>query len=255
MDIQNALTLRERSDSQVLVRTRVTNRASKRVPSCGARGATFTLKLLAADGYLSQPGAIPVFVERLIKEIAPDLKIETTAMYWRHLRAHRGTGFDRKLELAYGLYGRKVSGIVGVVDRDGAKNRSRAQQLNEGAQCLAAQGLAAAVGLSVETIEATLLADEVALRLALGDPSIECQTDPESLVSRDEASDRNPKARLRRLIVDSPAGVSSTDFSMHYAHIARLADLTTVERRCPSGFHGVAASVREFAHRLAVSRE
>ena len=76
---------------------------------------------IAFDGSLSHPGAIPVFVERLINEVAPALVIETSAMRWRDLRAHRGTGFDRKLELAYGLFGRKVSGIVGVVDRDGAK--------------------------------------------------------------------------------------------------------------------------------------
>ena len=174
---------------------------------------------IAADGSLPPPGAIPVFVERLIKEVAPALAIEITAMCWRDLRAHRGTGFDRKLELAYGLYGRKISGIVGVVDRDGAKNRSRAPQLNAGAQFL------------------------------------DCQPDPESLVSRDEASDRNPKGRLRRLILDSPAGAGSRDFSMHYANIARQADLSTVERRCPSGFHGFAASVRGFAHRLIASAE
>ncbi|HQU43758.1 MAG: hypothetical protein B7Z73_12430 [Planctomycetia bacterium 21-64-5] len=205
---------------------------------------------IAADGTLLQPGTIPILVERLIKDVAPGLVIELEAMFWRDLRAHRGTGFDRKLELAYGLYGRRLSGIVGAVDRDGAKNRSRAQQLDAGAQALAELGFPVAVGLSVETIEATLLADEDALRHALGDDSIDCQPDPESLLSRDEASDRNSKGRLRRLILDSPAGANSNDFSMHYAEIARRGDLTLLERRCPSGFGVFARSVREFAQRL-----
>lgn len=203
----------------------------------------------AADGSLSHPGAVPILVERVVREIAPALNIQIVAMCWKDLRAHRGTGFDRKLELAYGLYGRQVSGIVGVVDRDGEKNRSRQLQLNAGALFLAERDFSVAVGLNVETIEATLLADEVALRRALGDASIECQPDPESLVSRDERSDRNPKGRLRRLIAASPGG--STDYSIHYAEIATLADLAVLERRCQSGFRGFAASVREFARRLA----
>lgn len=207
----------------------------------------------ASDGSLLQPGAVPVFVERLINQMAPALAVEITAMFWRNLWAHRGTGFDRKLELAYGLYGRKVTGIVGVVDRDGEKNRSRAQQLERGAKFLFEHGFPAAVGLSVETLEATLLADEVALRHALGSTSIDCQPDPESLTSRDETSNRNPKGRLRRLITESPNG--SNDYSMHYAEIARIADLAVLESRCPSGFREFAASVRQFAVHLSAAAE
>lgn len=74
--------------------------------------------------------------------------------------------------------------------------------------------------------------------------------DPESLTSRDEASDRNPKGRLQRLIAASPAGQESSGFTAHYAAIARHADMSILERRCPTGFRSFATSVRELALQL-----
>jgi hypothetical protein len=205
----------------------------------------------AADGSLSQAGPIPIFVERLVEEVDPTRSVEIAIMPWKNVRGHRGTGFDRKLLHAFGIYGRNIGGVVGVADRDGSHNWSRAKQLESGAKSLAEQGVLAAIGLNVEMLEATLLADEVALRTALRDPSIECQPDPESLTSRDETSDRNPKGRLQRLITASPADSLSSGFSEHYAAIARQCDLAVLERRCPSGFRGFAASVRELAFQLS----
>lgn len=204
----------------------------------------------AADGALLQPGAVAVFVERLFKDVAPELDLELATMRWKDVRGHRGTGFDRKLLHAFGVYGRTLSGIVGIADRDGSRNASRLKQLLVGAQVLADRDFPTAVGLNVETLEATLLADEVALRTALEDPSIDCQLDPESLISRDEASDRNPKGRLQRLIAASPAGQESSGFTAHYAAIARHADMSILERRCPTGFRSFATSVRELALQL-----
>lgn len=208
------------------------------------------LGLTAADGTVLLPGVVTVFVERLFNEVAPEIDLELATMRWKDVRGHRGTGFDRKLLHAFGVYSRTLSGIVGVADRDGSRNSSRAKQLLAGAQVLADQGFPTAVGLNVETLEATLLADEVALRTALEDPSIGCQLDPETLISRDEASNRNPKGRLQRLIAASPAGQQSGGFTAHYAAIARHADLSVLERRCPAGFRSFAASVRELALRL-----
>jgi hypothetical protein len=96
-------------------------------------------------------------------------------------------------------------------------------------------------------LEAALLADETALRIAIGEPSIECQPDPESLVSRDEQSDKNPKGRLQRLILRTPVGAHSPDFTALYAEIARLARLSILEERCPTGFGQFAEQVREVA--------
>lgn len=203
------------------------------------------------DGSPAQLGAVPILVERLIRDTVPSLAIDFRVQPWKSLRAHRGTGFDRKLRLAYSLYGRQFSAIVGMIDRDGERYRSKSGQLRSGQSALLESGFPCAAGLNVETLEATLLADETALRVALNDPSIICQPDPESLTSRDEASDKNPKGRLRRLIVRTPAGQESNDFSMHYAKIARNADLRILEARCGSGFGLFATEVRSLAKMLA----
>ena len=201
------------------------------------------------SGLLTLPGDLPILIERLCREVEPSMAIDFKALPWKSgsLRAHSGSGLHKKLELAAALFGRQVDAIVAVVDRDGARNRSRAEQLGKGRESVRRQKLSCAVGLSVETLEATLLADETALRAALDDPSIECQPDPEKLVSRVEQSDANPKGRLQRLIAASPVGLHGQDFTAIYAEIARHARLAVLEERCPNGFGGFALQVREIA--------
>jgi hypothetical protein len=203
----------------------------------------------AGDGSLTHPGVLPILIERLFRETAPSLPMEFAALPWksRSLRAHAGSGLHKKLELAAALFGGKISAIIGVVDRDGVKNKSRADQLRAGREMVLQHKLSCAVGLSIEMLEALLLADETALRTALDDPSIECQPDPESLVSRDERSDKNPKRLLQRLIAKTPAGKRSLDFTAHYAEIARHTRLNILEERCPAGFGRFAAQIREVA--------
>ena len=204
------------------------------------------------DGSLTHPGVLPVLIERLFLETTSSLPVEFAALPWksRSLRAHAGSGLHKKLELAAALFGGKTSAIIGVVDRDGVNNISRAVQLNVGRETVLQRKLSCAVGLSIEMLEAILLADETALRTALGDPSIECQPDPEGLISRDEQSDKNPKGRLRRLIAQSPAGKRSSDFTAHYAEIARHARLNILEERCSAGFGPFAEQIREVAAAL-----
>ena len=201
------------------------------------------------SGLLTLPGALPILIERLCRDVEPSGSIDFNALPWKSggLRAHSGSGLHKKLELAAATFGRDVDAIVAVVDRDGAKNRSRAEQLHKGRELVLRQKLSCAVGLSVEMLEATLLADETALRAALDDPLIECQPDPEKLVSRVEQHDGNPKGRLQRLISRSPAALHDRDFTAIYAEIARHARLAVLEARCPTGFGEFARQVRDMA--------
>ena len=115
-----------------------------------------------------------------------------------------------------------------------------------GREQLQAAGKACAVGVAVEKLEAWLLADEKALRLVLDDETIQRQPDPESLTSRDEHSDNNPKRRLSG-IMEQAAGesVPSAEVPERYAAIAALTDLTVLEERCPQGFAPFAGQVRD----------
>ena len=118
------------------------------------------------DGLLTFPGVLPILIERLCLEFAPSLLLEFQVLPWKSgsLRPHKGSGFHKRLEIAAGRFAGKVDVIVGVVDRDGVKNRSRADQLRIGREAVLSHNFSCAVGLSVETLEATLLADETALR-------------------------------------------------------------------------------------------
>lgn len=205
------------------------------------------------DGLLTLPGVLPIFIERLCLQFEPSLSLDFQVLPWKSggIRPHQGSGFHKRLEIAAGRFIGKTHAIIGVVDRDGMKNRARADQLRAGREAVLRHNFPCAVGLSVETLEATLLADETALRAALGDSSIVCQPDPESLVSRDEQSDNNPKGRLQRLIARSPAGQRGQDFTAVYAEIGKHARLDVLEERCPTGFAAFAAQVREVARSLA----
>lgn len=197
---------------------------------------------VAADGTLEQKGVIPILVERILHETSPDLAIEFRVAQWRHIKGHRGTGFDKKLQLASVLpFGRDADAIVGFVDRDGAKNQSRLDQLNLGRRILLDAGKSCAVGVGIEVLEAILLADEVALRGVLHDSSIQCQPAPETLFS----GERHAKTLLRKLIVNSPARSESRDWTLNYANIAKCVRLEILEVRCRYGFKPFAEQVRK----------
>lgn len=86
------------------------------------------------DGSPTHLGAVPILVERLILDVVPFLEIDFRVQPWKWLRAHRGTGFDRKLQLAYSLFSRQFAAVVGMIDRDGERYRSKSEQLGSG-QC------------------------------------------------------------------------------------------------------------------------
>ncbi len=93
-------------------------------------------------------------------------------------------------------------------------------------------------------IEAWLLADEKALRRALGDPTLERQPDPENLTAHDRDADDHSKGRLERLMIRALCReIPHSDFPAHYADIARELAISVLEERCPAGFRPFAEQV------------
>lgn len=203
-----------------------------------------------ADGMLQLPGVLPILVERLLRERAPGMPIDFRVKEFKHIRQFkkRGVGpsvygFANKLRALLGIReGREADCVIAVTDRDGPSKTDKIEELNRGREQLRSANKPCAVGVAVEEIEAWLLADEQALRAALNNDEIVRQPDPESLTSRNEHSDNNPKGRLERLIANSAV---DSDFTTVYARIASAVNMQVVEIRCPQGFAPFAGQVRE----------
>lgn len=195
----------------------------------------------ALDGWCD--GVLTTFVKRLLQETQVD---EVVTRPWREIRT-RGSGYDHKMEAAIQLaYREGFDAVIGVTDRDSRPQERRLERMTEGRdRASATLGVAGAVGLAIEKIEAWLLADEKALRKATGDNSIQRQPAPESLASRDKQSENNAKYRLQQLI--AKARPADANLSKVYADIALAADLGTVAKRCPKGFAPFADDVRRLS--------
>lgn len=194
----------------------------------------------AGDGACIEKGAVPQFVESILRLNGMNQPIEFRIAKWsqKRLFPRKGSGYQRKVLLAAASHDGKTSdAIIAVVDRDGAENNGRIKELNEARHKLAARSVKCAVGMAIETIEAWLLADDNALRVALRDNSIGRQTEPESLNSLRSNNDRNPKYVLRLLVDRSPDGpMQANDCPTVYARIANAADPAVIAKRCPKGF-------------------
>jgi Domain of unknown function (DUF4276) len=213
---------------------------------------------IEADGTLQLEGVLPILVRKLIGE-APDKKpVELKAKILGKVRRFPDSsrrmgrsqyGYANKLRATLGLKeGREADAIVAVVDRDGKENKDKIVELNKGRNELRQENKTCAVGLAIETIEAWLLADENALRSALGAPAIQRQPDPETLAGHDNDSEQHPKGRLQRLIAQTQSHGIPCDFTAHYANIARNLATQVLEKRCSEGFRPFAFQVRELAN-------
>jgi len=210
-----------------------------------------------ADHTFELEGALPLLARKLIEQADVETDIDMHGLQWKQMprRSLAGAcrmgrsmqGFANKLWGLLGLKeGREADAIVAVVDRDGKRHKDRIQELNKGRDELRKANKPCAVGVAIEMIEAWLLADEEALRTALNDPSIQRQPDPETLASRNENSEQNPKGRLQRLMERSLGGeIPQADFPACYAEIARNTSLSVLEQRCSEGFQPFAGQVRE----------
>jgi len=123
--------------------------------------------------------------------------------------------------------------IVFLVDEDGYKDRHGAI---EAAQGDARLRIRRAMGLAIRSFDAWMLADETALREALGRTVLR-QKDPETL--------EHPKSICQALL---DAAGSELGLSAMYALVAIACRHNVLERRCPRGFRPFADRVRSLAN-------
>ncbi len=187
--------------------------------------------LLVGEGASELGGALESLVQRLGLN---DAEFESKPANRADLHAFNGKGPGHlKRAVRWMLLAQKegFDAIVLVIDQDGRSERSTefAQ-----AQDYTGTSICRALGVAIETFEAWMLADEVALTNALG-YRVPRQPDPESI----------RKSKLKPTIDDL---LSKCDKSMGppnvYAAIAGAADLAVLEERCSRGFAPFAQRVR-----------
>ena len=192
-------------------------------------------------------GAVRVLVERLLASTLgrnpPPMEFQGERLSAIG-RRHVASGYEGKVVAAITeATSRRCTALAIVIDRDGTDGNRRWSLLEKGRAEARARGLAladkAAIGVAIETVEAWLLADVLALNeaLALDPPAGQTET-PEGLDGA-ASSPRHPKTVLRDLIARSPVkGTSPLEA------IARRARLEVLGDRCPKGFAGFARDVR-----------
>ena len=130
-------------------------------------------------------------------------------------------------------------GAVIVIDRDRQPDRERIGALRQGRDVADDAGCPpCAVGTAVETFDAWMIADADGIKTAGGDPT-KAPPNPESLDAK--AGPRHPKDVAH----DVFGAAEGSGLGEKYAHVAREADLTTLERNCPKSFAPFAKEVRE----------
>lgn len=171
---------------------------------------------------------VPRLIEPLQDEALPFLRGNPAGKLCRHAA---------RLARACVRFG--AEGIVVVVDRDRTPARERWRALVEQRERLRSDRqrpllVPMAVGVAVETIEAWLLADEVAVCDALG------VAHPDQPIGSPERLDgpagtaAHPKAVLGTYLARD--AVEGRGFLEQVVAIVEAADLDTIARRCPQGF-------------------
>lgn len=176
-------------------------------------------------------GALAILLSRLLEVGGRQCEISGA----RLPRLQTGSGYSRKVDLAIALAHTKgAQAVAVVVDRD--RHADRLRLLREGRDAARRKTTAphaslawrTAVGVAVEMLEAWLIADTAALgRVGHVQGAM---PDPESTP--------NPKERLTEFLDEVGEDVATA-----YDAIARDANLSEIERRCPA-FREFAQEVR-----------
>lgn len=194
-------------------------------------------------------GAVRILCRRVLSDAlgrdVSDHELESDVLARVHSSSVNVSGYARKVELALvEARARNCNALVIVVDRDRTPGTTRRDQLREGRE-LAAKNhreLAerTAIGVAIETVEAWLLSDEVALNAVLKtSASIPTQPSPEKLDGAPRTG-RHPKVHLQQLIARADASCTEP-----YDQIAEQLRLDVLEKRCPEGFAPLAHELRE----------
>ena len=149
-----------------------------------------------------------------------------------HAHHGKGQGYLKRC-IRWMLHAEKqgYDAIVLLVDRDGEKNKNRISEV-DAAQVNPLASIRRAFGVAVESFDAWMLADQVALSKVFKS-TVQRQPDPESMV--------NPKQAFRQLFQTTQFEGSVSE---HYAEICAVADLAIWQERCPRGFAPFAERVR-----------
>jgi hypothetical protein len=157
-----------------------------------------------------------------------------------HHFAGPGFGHNYKKQVIVAVREAKKAGhaaLVILIDRDRRDNDDTIAPLKAGRDAEAKPGApACAVGVAVETFDAWMIVDGLAIGKAGGDAS-KPHSDPENLDGK-ERSGQHPKDRAQ--IVLGEDGLAEK-----YKVIARHARLELLEECCPAGFAPFAEEIRE----------
>ena len=188
-----------------------------------------TSKSLFADEQIA--GAL----RRLVSRINPrseGWEITEDKLSCQHVRAHhgKGKGYEKRcIRWMLEAEKRGYDAIVLLMDRD--RDESRIAEV-DAAQASPLASIRRAFGVAVESFDAWMLADQVAMSKVFKS-TVQRQPESESMV--------NPKEAFRQLF-------QTTQFegsvSVHYAEICAVADLAMLKERCPRGFAPFAERVQ-----------
>jgi hypothetical protein len=202
----------------------------------------------AIDGEPDRKGAVTILVRRLLEEKfgrpIQEWEIESKALPRVNRRSPTLSGYEYKVRDA--IVEARISGcsaVVVVVDRDGSKPGERMAALSAGRDQAKRDGEAlaekTALGVAVETVEAWLLADEVALNRALDLHPPAATTPSPELLDGAKQTEKHPKTQFHTLLRRKRREVS-----WPYDAVAEHVRLEVLTARCPEGFAPFAAEVK-----------
>ncbi len=167
-----------------------------------------------------------------INEHSTGWEITEDKLSSQNVRAHhgKGKGYEKRcVRWMLEAEKRGFDAIVLLMDRD--RIDARIPEV-DAAQASTLASIQRALGVAVESFEAWMLADQVALSKVFGS-TVQRLSEPESTA--------NPKAAFRRLF---QATQREGSISEHYAEICSVVDLVELKNRCPRGFAPFAERVR-----------
>ncbi|MBI1926383.1 DUF4276 family protein [Candidatus Poribacteria bacterium] len=186
---------------------------------------------------------VPILIERLIEDYSDTPPIEVMRSVRRTRR--RGHGFVKELpQLVRSLESDETDILVAIVDADAPKlMNERLNLLRETIEKLQPSPICFVMGVAVKSLESWLLADEHAIRLAVGVAYVPQQPAPEGIDA--------PKTYLDKLIRNLSDG---REFSIGRLtnEIASALDLQRFKSRC-SHFEQIAQELNRCLQRFLVS--
>jgi hypothetical protein len=185
--------------------------------------------LLVGEGASELSGALRILVGRIGDA---QFEVEQDRVSQARIHAHHGKGkgyFKRAVRWMLEAEKRGFDALILLIDQDGLAIRRR--ELDE-AQEDATATIRRALGVAIKTFDAWMLADERALASVLK-YAVPRQPDPETL--------RDPKQKCEEIIAASEISISPSEV---YSGVTRVAQIGTLEQRCPNGFAPFAERVR-----------